>query len=126
MERALVTLVSSASRTRVLVKVGPDELLRANLPPLSRVRHERAAKVLLEALSLWLDERLCVALSADESADYFRLDLTDELGAGARSVYYAVEVVERRPRRRGSRIRDLGDFRELHQLALLADPRSLT
>jgi hypothetical protein len=52
MERALVTLVSSASRTRVLVKVGPDELLRANLPPLSRVRHERAAKAYRKVLLL--------------------------------------------------------------------------
>ena len=126
MDEPVVTLVSGASRTRLVVTVGPDEVLRASLPRLGQVRNERAVKALLEGLSLWLDQRLCVVLSADESADYWRLDLTDELGAGARSVYYAVEVVERRRRYRGTRIRGLGDFREVHQLALLAHPRRLT
>jgi hypothetical protein len=126
MDEPLVTLASTASRTRLLVMVGPDEVLRASLPRLEQVRNEQAVKVLLEGLSLWLNQRLCVALSADESADYFRLDLTDELGVGARSVYYAVEVVERRHRYRGTRLRGVGDFREVHQLALLARPRRLT
>lgn len=126
MEGPLVTLASAASRTQLLVTVGPDEVLRARLPRLDQVRNERAVKVLLEGLSLWLDQRLCVALPADELESYWRLDLTDELGVGARSVYYAVEVVERRRRYRGTRLRGLGDFREVHQLALLARPRRLT
>lgn len=126
MEGPLVTLASRASRTRLLVTVGEDEVLRARLPRLEQVRHEQAVKRLLEGLSLWLDQRLCVALSADEWEDYWRLDLTDELGVGARSVYYAVEVVERHRRYRGTRIRGIGDFREVHQLALLARPRRLT
>lgn len=117
-----VTMVPSSKRTRVLLTLGPDELLRANLPPLSTVRHERAAKALLEALSYWMDARLCVALSAAESEDYFRFDLTDEMGVGARSVFYAVEVVTSGPRRRGRRIRGVGDFREVRQLSLLAGP----
>jgi hypothetical protein len=117
----LVTLAPSATRTRVLVMLGPDELLRANLPPLHHISHERAVKTLLEALSLWLGERLCVALFADEPENFFKWGLTDELGLGARTVYYAVEVVEPR-RRRGARIRGLGDFRELRQLTLLAWP----
>ena len=122
----LVTLASAAARTRLLVTVGPDEVLRARLPRLDQVRNERAVKTLLEGLSLWLDQRLCVALSAAEPEDSWRLQLTDELGVGARSVFYAVEVVERRRRRRGTRLRGLGDFRELHQLALLARPGRLT
>ena len=126
MSEALVTLDSAGAVTRLLVTVGEEEVLRARLPRLDGVRNERAVKAFLEGLSLWLDQRLCVALSADELADYWRLELTDELGIGARSVYYAVEVVERRRRYRGARIRGLGDFREVHQLALLARPRRLT
>jgi hypothetical protein len=126
MEGPLVTLATAATRTRLLVTVGPDEVLRARLPHLDQVRNERAVRTLLEGLSLWLDQRLCVVLSADGWEDYYRLELADELGVGARSVHYAVEVVERRRRCRGTRIRGLGDFRELHQLALLARPRRLT
>ena len=125
METALVTLAAAAG-TRVLVKVGEDEVLRARLPHLDQVRNERAVRTLLEGLSLWLDRRLCVVLSADGWENYSRLELTDELGVGARSVHYAVEVVERRHRHRGARLRGLGDFRQVHQLALLAGPRRLT
>jgi hypothetical protein len=126
MEGPLVTLATAATRTRLLVTVGPDEVLRARLPHLDQVRNERAVRTLLEGLSLWLDQRLCVVLSADGWEDYYRLELADELGVGARSVHYAVEVVERRRRYRGTRLRGLGDFRALHQLALLAAPRRLT
>jgi hypothetical protein len=126
MEGPLVTLATGASRTRLLVTVGPDEVLRARLPHLDQVRNERAVRTVLEGLSLWLDQRLCVVLSADGWEDYYRLELADELGVGARSVHYAVEVVERRRQYRGTRLRGLGDFRALHQLALLAAPRRLT
>jgi hypothetical protein len=44
-------------------------------------------------------------LSAHEPADSWRLQLTDELGVSARSIFYAVEVVERRRRYRGTRLR---------------------
>src|SRR5437764_74514 len=38
-----VAMMPSATRTRVLVSQGPDELLRAVLPPPAAVHHERAA-----------------------------------------------------------------------------------
>src|SRR5438477_5119907 len=109
-----VRLTPSARRTRVEVRTTAGKpLLRASLPPLTQVRHHRAVTTLLEALSLWLDERLCVALCAGELETWFDFDLTDELGVGARSVYYAVEVVarERRPR---------GTARAEQQLSLIA------
>ncbi len=96
-----VELNSTSKRTRVVVRAGDTVVLRARLPPLSTVRHSRAVTTLLEALSLWVDGRLCVALSATSLDDCFRFDLTDELGVGARSVFYAVEVVKRGSRRRG-------------------------
>lgn len=114
-----VAMMSSPKRTQVLVTLGKDEVLRANLPPLNSVRQDRAVTTLLQGLSLWLDERLCVALSAAWPESYFRCDLTDEMGVGARSVFYVVEVVEQPGRRRGARIRGLGDFQAVRQLSLL-------
>lgn len=118
----VVTIEPTTARTRVLVTMGPDELLRAELPSLDKVRNQRAVTALLEALSLWLDARLCVALSAAHPEAYFSFGLTDELGLGARSVFYAVEPVAKEPRRRGRRLRGVGDFAELRQLALLSPP----
>jgi hypothetical protein len=118
--KPVVTLVPSETKTSIVMRVGTDEVLRAVLPPLDRLRHPRAAGTLLEALSLWSDERLCVALCAAAREDFFRFDLTDELGAGVRRVFYAVEVVDREPRR-GRRIR-LGDVGPA-QLSLVTEPR---
>ena len=116
-----VALVPSETRTRLLVMRGQDEVLRAELPPLSKVAHENAVKRLLEGLSLWLDQRVCVALSVRErDVDSFRLDLVDELGAGARSLYYAVEPVVSPVLARPRRLRGVGDFGELRQLCLWA------
>lgn len=103
----------------MLLSHGPDELLRAILPPPSAVHHERAAITLLEGLSLWLDAKLHVVLSVDEREAGFCLGLTDEMGIGMRSVYFDVEVHDRRARRqRGQRIRGVGDFADLRQLYL--------
>lgn len=116
-----VVLSPSATSTRVLVSQGPDELLRASLPPPSQMKHERAASMFLEALSLWLDVALPVVLSVDgcEASSY--LGLADDLGIGEQSVFYRVEVVMRGDRRRGKRIRGVGDFRDLRQLSLVLD-----
>jgi hypothetical protein len=111
-----VRLTPSARRTRVEVRTAAGKpVLRASLPPLSQVHHHRAVTTLLEALSLWLDGRVCVALCVAEKASCFEFGLTDELGVGARSVFYAVEVVGRTPRRRGA-------GRDDRQLALVAPP----
>jgi hypothetical protein len=103
-----VRLKPSKRRTRVEVRTPAGRpLLRASLPPLAQVRHHRAVATLLEALSLWLDERLCVALCAGELESCFDFGLTDELGVGARSVFYAVEVVNWGRRRVASDERQL-------------------
>lgn len=94
---ALLTLVPSRGTTRLLLTRGKDVLLRGRLPPLKKVCHPRAVVTLLEALALWTNSRLCVALYAGDPADSFRLELTDELGLGTRGVYYSVEVEARRP-----------------------------
>lgn len=96
--------------------MGDAVVLRANLSPLSTIRNARAVTTLLEALSLWADERLCVALCAENLEICFRCALTDEMGLGARSVYYAVELVKHEPRWR----RRSGDAGKPRQLALVA------
>lgn len=111
-----VALNSTSKRARVVVTLSGAVVLRANLPPLAAVRHTRAVTTLLEALSLWMDERLCVALSAERLDDCFRFELADEMGVGARSIYYAVELVKRAPRRR----RAPPEARAARQLALVA------
>ena len=116
-----VVMIPSATRTRVLLSHGPDELLRTLLPSPSQVRHERAAITFLEGLSLWLDAKLHVVLSVDAREAGFCLGLTDEMGVGIRSVYFDVEVLDRGVRRRrGQRIRGIGDFADLRQLYLLS------
>jgi len=114
-----VVIIPSPTRTRVLVSHGCDELLRAILPPPSAVRRERAAIEFLEGLAQWFDAKLHVVLCVDERAAGFCLSLTNELGIGMRSVFFDVEVRDPRARRRrGQRIRGIGDFTDLRQLYL--------
>jgi len=110
-----VVLIPTTIRTRALVSHGPDELLRALLPPPSQVRHERAAITFLEGLSLWLGARLRVVLCVGVREAGFCLGLTDEMGRGARSIYYEVEVRDLATHRREQRIRGIGDFADLRQ-----------
>jgi hypothetical protein len=117
-----VVVIPSEARTRVLFTEGPDELLRAILPPPSQLHHERAAISFLESLALWVNAKLHVVLSVDAREAGCCLGLTDELGVGVRSVFFDVEVRDRRPRkRRGQRIRGIGDFADVRQLRLVPD-----
>jgi hypothetical protein len=117
-----VVMIPSAARTRVLLMEGPDELLRALLPSPSQLQHERAAITFLESLALWLNAKLHVVLSVDAREAGCCLGLTDELGVGVRSLFFDVEVRDRRARQRpGQRIRGIGNFADLRQLRLVPD-----
>ncbi|MGA8138542.1 MAG: hypothetical protein WCA48_30915 [Pseudomonas gingeri] len=98
MDEYSVYITPSSRQTFLSLRLGRKEILRGALPPPTAVRHERAAQVLLAGLSQWLDSRLRVVLCADEREASFYLGLTDELGRGDASVYYAVEVPHRSPR----------------------------
>ena len=117
-----VVLIPSTARTRVLLTEGSDELLRAVLPPPSQLQHERVVVTFLESLALWLNAKLHVVLSVGAKEAGCCLGLTDELGVGMRSLFFDVEVRDRGARRRrGPRIRGIGDFTDARQLRLVPD-----
>lgn len=115
--QATMALKLDPDRVRLVLIQGERELLRASLPPPARLWAERSARLLLEALSLWLDARLRVVLAAADPAAGFTLDLTDELGVGRHTLYY--EVVQAPARERPRRLRGVDDFRDVRQLCLL-------
>lgn len=121
MQSTLVRLSAEPTRTRVLITQGTVDIGKVILPP-STNAHPRATTALLEGLSLFLNERLCVVLCVDEeSASCASLGLLDALGYGERSVFYEIGVAARatrRDRRAGERQLRLagGDFRDLRQL----------
>lgn len=112
-----VTIVPTFESTRILATTGPDEILKARLGPPSQA-HRFAAATLLEGLSLWFQRPLRVVLSAESEAFSSGLGLSDGFGFGAKTVHYEVEVVERKPKRRGARIEGVGDFHDVRQLRL--------
>jgi hypothetical protein len=102
----------SSETTRLYLTYGGDELLRAVLPP-PGAQHPRAAPILLEGLSLWLQRPLSVVLCADAEETSSALGLCDGFGIGRETLHYEVEVFDPRRPRRG-----LGSFRDLRQLGL--------
>ena len=90
--------------------------------PPSQLQYERATISFLESLALWLNTKLHVVLSVDLKEAGFCLGLTDELGIAVRSLFFEVEVRDRHARRRrGQRIRGIGDFTDARQLRLVPD-----
>jgi hypothetical protein len=104
----------SPTSTRLLLIHNERELLRAALPPPTQAHH-RAAPTLCEALALWLQHPLHVALYADAQGTSSALTLCDGFGFGEHRVHYDVEVLDPGRKRRP---RSLGSFRDLRQLDL--------
>ena len=117
MDGYTLTISVSERQTRLLLTQGPDELMRAILPPASRVRNETTGPQLLRGIASWLDQPLHIVLCADGEQSWSCLGLTDGLGCARDSLFYTVQVVDRGARRRrGRRLRGIGDFRQLHLL----------
>ena len=120
MDKTLVRLSAERSQTRMLITQGARDIGKAVLPAASA--HPRATATLLEGLSLFVGERLCVVLCVDErSCSSASLGLLDALGCGEQSVFYEVGIatrVSRRERQKASRAVRLegADFRDLRQL----------
>ena len=115
--RPTAILKTSPHSTRVLVRLGNDEVLKAILPAPPLPPHVRALPTLLEALSLWHQAPVRAVLSAAEQESWFRLGLVEPLELGCATVHYTVELLHREPGR-GQRITGLGSFADLRQLEL--------
>jgi hypothetical protein len=114
MNRPRLVCKPSSTATRLLLTHNEQVLLRAVLPAPSQA-HWRAAPTLCEALALWLQQPLSVALCADAGGTSPALTLCDGFGFGDHRLHYEVEVVE--PGRKRSP-RPLGSFGDLRQLEL--------
>lgn len=115
--RPTAILKMSSRSTRVLVRLGDDDVLKAILPPPSGTPHPRALATLLEGLALWHQAPVRVVVAAADLAAWFSHGLVDELWVSVDSVHYTVEV--RYPDEdRHQRIAGLGSFRDLRQLEL--------
>jgi len=119
MSRPRLVCKPSPTATRLLLVHNEQELLRAVLPAPGQA-HWRAAPALCEALALWMQQQLCVALYADTQGTSSALTLCDGFGFGDHRLHYEVEVLgpgrKRRPRPLGS----FGDLRQL-ELSLRGD-----
>jgi hypothetical protein len=87
------------SRTHLRLLEGQQLMLRATLPAPAQFWTGKPVKALLESLAIWLDTQLHVVLDAEDKADGFTLELTDETGTGLRTLFYDVEAIARPPRR---------------------------
>lgn len=115
--RPTAILKTSPRSTRVLVRLGDDEVLKAILPAPPLPPHVRALPTLLEALALWHQAPVRAVLFAAEQESWLRLGLVDPLELGRGTVHYTVELLHRAPGR-GQRISGLGSFADLRQLEL--------
>jgi hypothetical protein len=115
-EPIMVTIKASSLETALLVKQGPDELMIARLGPGS-FAHRRALPALMEALALWFQSRIYVVLCAQTEEAASSTGLVDGLGCGLGTLHFEVDVLLPGPRRAGTRLRGLGDFRELRREA---------
>ena len=114
MYRPRLVVKPSTTATRLLLTHNEHEILRAVLPSPSEA-HWRAAPMLCEALAMWLQHPLSVALYADVQGTASALTLCDGFGFGDHRLHYEVEVIDpgrRRPPR------PLGSFGDLRQLEL--------
>lgn len=115
--RPTAILRTTSRSTRVLVRVGPDEVLKAVLPTPSAQPHPRALPLLLESMALWHQAPVHAVLSAVEEESWFWLGLVDAFCAGQDTVHYTVEL-RLREQVRGLRVAGLGSFDDLRLLAL--------
>ena len=109
-----VTIRVIGAQTQILVKQGPDEVLIARLGP-SSWAHREALPRLIEALALWFQSRIRVVLCAASEETELSTGLVDGLGCGVSNLHFEVDVVRGRERRRGVRLRGLGNLRVLRR-----------
>ena len=113
-ENITVTIQASGSQTQILVSHGSNDLLIAKLGP-SSWAHRDALLRLIEGLALWFQARVDVVLYAASEEIASSTGLIDGLGCGISTLY--LDIVVPRERRRGLRLRGLGELRALRRAA---------
>ena len=113
--RPTAILRTSPHSTRILLRLGDDEVLKAVLPT-PQSPHVRALPTLLEAMALWHQAPVRVVLCASEEESWFQLGLVDVFCLGQNTVHYTVEHYPC-ARGKGQRIAGLGNFSDLRKLA---------
>lgn len=117
MDPYLLLVVATATQTRLMLTHGPQELMRAVLPPLTHIPNAQAVGMLVQGLALWVDRPLRVVLCANASGTTYWLGLTDARGCGARSLFYEVQLVQPVDRRNAGRVHTFGgDWVEVQRL----------
>lgn len=111
-ERITVTIRATGPQTQILVNDGSGDLLIAKLGP-SSWAHREALPRMIEALALWFQCRLDVVLYAASEQIASSTGLVDGLGCGLSNLYF--DIVVPRERRRGARLRGLGNLRALRR-----------
>jgi hypothetical protein len=107
------TLAVTATAATILVQDNNSDVLKARLHP--RPSHPRALLTLLEGISLWHAQPLCVALSVADSClpGQYSMLFGDELWP-AESALVQFDIVHRvHPKR----LVGVGDFRHIRKLA---------
>jgi hypothetical protein len=112
MDELVMTIAASERETRVLLTLGPDEVMKARMRAAATPAHRLAGPMLCEAMALWHDQRVRAVISAESEDSLFALGLCDGLGIARATLHYVVEPLLREDRpRRGHRLPGLGDFR---------------
>ena len=87
-----VAIAATYDETRLLATRGPREVLRARLAS-PRFAHRWTMPLLLESLALGWQQPLHVVLGAECEALSSALQLTDDLGLEASTLFYEVELL---------------------------------
>ena len=107
------TLAVTATAATILVQDNNSDVLKARLCP--RPSHPRALLTLLEGISLWHTQPLCVALSVADSCPVGQYSMLfgDELWPAESGLVQFDIVHHARPKR----LVGVGDFRHIRKLA---------
>lgn len=104
MDAIKVTIRATDRELRIRVVQHHNDLLVAQFGP-TMFGSPRALPMLLEALALWFQQRLCVAVYAASEVIASSTGLVDDLGCGLATFHFIVDAEIGPSRRRSRRLR---------------------
>lgn len=118
MSQRTFTISTSKNRTKILVREGLVEMMKALLPAPFAARAPKMLQTLRGGWAPMLGQGLRVVVSAGDLDGTSSFGLTDDLGTRQNSVHYTGVVIDPKSRPRAQGIPGVGDFRDLRQLSL--------